>query len=245
MPSKRMVRMVSATEAKNRFGAIIKQAYADDEHLIIERGGIPVVAIVPIQDYARLIREEELSSEVAASVAVSSQAAGARTHLRTFLSSTHDTQRLNTSTATHKMPHPHAMPDHVCFTLRNGRHARTHATSTADAGEALPRPSQPDRAHGADGRLHLCRHDGTGQLHRRSSCSGASRSARSTGATATPPCARSKPSSPNWKARRMPSLVSSGMAAVTGVLLACCCSGQHFILTDNCYHSTLEFSQTF
>jgi prevent-host-death family protein len=88
MPSKRMVRMVSATEAKNRFGAIIKQAYADDEHLIIERGGIPVVAIVPIQDYARLIREEELSSEVAASVAVSSQAAGARTHLRTFLSST-------------------------------------------------------------------------------------------------------------------------------------------------------------
>ena len=50
MTNKRMVRMVSATEAKNRFGAIIKQAYAGDEHLIVERGGIPVVVIVPIQD---------------------------------------------------------------------------------------------------------------------------------------------------------------------------------------------------
>lgn len=87
MANKRIVRMVSATDAKNRFGAIIKQAYANDEHLIVERDGIPVVAIVPIQDYARLIREDELTSEVAASVAMGSQAAGARVHLRTFLSS--------------------------------------------------------------------------------------------------------------------------------------------------------------
>jgi prevent-host-death family protein len=80
-----MVRMVSATEAKNRFGALIKQAYAGDEHLIIERGGIPVVAIVPIQDYERLMAEEELAAEVAVGVALGSQAAGSRARLRAFL----------------------------------------------------------------------------------------------------------------------------------------------------------------
>jgi len=40
-------------------------------------------------------------------------------------------------------------------------------------------------------------------------------------------------------------VVSSGMAAVTGTLLLLLQPGQHFILTDNCYHSTLEFSQGF
>lgn len=39
--------------------------------------------------------------------------------------------------------------------------------------------------------------------------------------------------------------VSSGMAAVTATLLLLLQPGQHFILTDNCYHSTLEFSQGF
>lgn len=40
-------------------------------------------------------------------------------------------------------------------------------------------------------------------------------------------------------------IVSSGMAAVTATLLMLLQPGQHFILTDNCYHSTLEFSQGF
>ncbi len=40
-------------------------------------------------------------------------------------------------------------------------------------------------------------------------------------------------------------LVSSGMAAVTSTLLMLLGAGQHFILTDNCYHSTLAFSRDF
>ena len=40
-------------------------------------------------------------------------------------------------------------------------------------------------------------------------------------------------------------LVSSGMAAVTTVLLALLRSGQHFVLADNCYHSTLAFSRDY
>jgi cystathionine gamma-synthase len=40
-------------------------------------------------------------------------------------------------------------------------------------------------------------------------------------------------------------LVSSGMAAVTSTLLLLLSPGQHFLLTDNCYHSTLAFSRDF
>jgi cystathionine gamma-synthase len=40
-------------------------------------------------------------------------------------------------------------------------------------------------------------------------------------------------------------LVGSGMAAVTATLMLLLSPGQHFVLTDNCYLSTLEFSRTF
>lgn len=45
------IRVVSATEAKNRFGEILKGAYQRAEHTVIERDGIPVAVFVPIQDY--------------------------------------------------------------------------------------------------------------------------------------------------------------------------------------------------
>ena len=47
---------VTATHAKNSFGEIIRQAYQADQHLIVEKSGIPVVAIVPIADYERMMR---------------------------------------------------------------------------------------------------------------------------------------------------------------------------------------------
>ena len=40
-------------------------------------------------------------------------------------------------------------------------------------------------------------------------------------------------------------LVSSGMAAVTSTLLLLLQAGDHLILTDECYHSTLNFAQQF
>jgi cystathionine gamma-synthase len=40
-------------------------------------------------------------------------------------------------------------------------------------------------------------------------------------------------------------LVSSGMAAVTSTLLVLLSASQHYILLDNCYHSTLSFSRDF
>lgn len=52
------VRIVNATEAKNRFGEMIKHAYQDSEHLIVQRSGIPVVAILPMDEYERLMVQE-------------------------------------------------------------------------------------------------------------------------------------------------------------------------------------------
>lgn len=42
---------ITATEAKNRFGEVIRRVYRDGETLIVERSGLPVVAIVPVQEY--------------------------------------------------------------------------------------------------------------------------------------------------------------------------------------------------
>ena len=48
-----MIRTVTATEAKNRFGEWIKQVYQTNDHVIVEKGGIPVVAIIPIAEYEK------------------------------------------------------------------------------------------------------------------------------------------------------------------------------------------------
>jgi prevent-host-death family protein len=42
---------ISATEAKNRFGEVIRRVYKNGETLIVERGGLPVVVIMPVHQY--------------------------------------------------------------------------------------------------------------------------------------------------------------------------------------------------
>ena len=63
-----MVKIVNATEAKNRFGDMIQRAYLRGQHLIIKRGDIPVVAIVPISDYERFIPQDKISTDLANSM---------------------------------------------------------------------------------------------------------------------------------------------------------------------------------
>ena len=41
-------RVVAASRAKNNFGEMIKRVYQDEETQVIERGGLPVAAIVSI-----------------------------------------------------------------------------------------------------------------------------------------------------------------------------------------------------
>ncbi len=85
------VRVVSATEAKNKFGKIIKHAYAADEHLIVEKSGIPVVVIIPMADYQQLVGARAVEPKVAQQVDEASRRAQARRDLAEFLKQVHAT----------------------------------------------------------------------------------------------------------------------------------------------------------
>ncbi len=91
MNKKPSVRIVTATEAKNRFGALIKGTYLHEEHLIVKRGGIPVVAIVPIADYERLINGEDVPADVQEEVATRGKEERARSRLLDLLDEAHAT----------------------------------------------------------------------------------------------------------------------------------------------------------
>jgi prevent-host-death family protein len=82
---KRMVKVVTATEAKNRFGAFIKEVYLGESHLIVKRGDIPVVAIVPMADYEQLINAAALPPDIETTVAVGAREARARERLTAYL----------------------------------------------------------------------------------------------------------------------------------------------------------------
>jgi len=46
-----MLATITATEAKNRFGEVIRRVYKNGETLVVERGGLPVVVIMPVHKY--------------------------------------------------------------------------------------------------------------------------------------------------------------------------------------------------
>ena len=83
------VRTVSATEAKNKFGEIIKRAYAADEHLIVEKSGIPVVAIIPMADYRQLVSPPVAVPEPAQKVDAERKRAEAARRLKEVMDRVH------------------------------------------------------------------------------------------------------------------------------------------------------------
>ena len=58
--------IVGATEVRNNFGALLKRVYKGKEHLVVEKGGIPVAALISIREYEAFRRW--LAQEVAASI---------------------------------------------------------------------------------------------------------------------------------------------------------------------------------
>ncbi len=83
------VRIVSATEAKNKFGEMIKHAYAADEHLIVEKSGIPVVVIIPMADYQQLVGARTVAPEVAQKVDSERKRAEASRRLKEVMDRVH------------------------------------------------------------------------------------------------------------------------------------------------------------
>lgn len=74
---------IAATEAKNKFGEVLRRTQLEAQHFIIERDGIPVAAVVPLQDYQRLV------AATTAEVENSARRTEAAAALREFLAEVH------------------------------------------------------------------------------------------------------------------------------------------------------------
>ncbi len=51
---------ISATQARLRFGEVIKSASVGQKPVVVEKAGIPVVVILGLPDYERLVEEARL-----------------------------------------------------------------------------------------------------------------------------------------------------------------------------------------
>ena len=51
-----MERVVSATEARIRFGEMMRRAVENQERVIVERGGKPYVVLLSVDEYERLVK---------------------------------------------------------------------------------------------------------------------------------------------------------------------------------------------
>ena len=54
-----MGRVVSATEARVHFGELMRRVMETGEATIVERGGEPVVVVIPLDEYKRLLAAQE------------------------------------------------------------------------------------------------------------------------------------------------------------------------------------------
>jgi prevent-host-death family protein len=48
-----MKNIVGATEVRNHFGKFLRQVYRGEEHLVVEKGGIPVAALIGMREYEK------------------------------------------------------------------------------------------------------------------------------------------------------------------------------------------------
>ena len=54
---------IPATMAHRQFGDLVRRAFSGKEHFIVEKDGLPVVAIVSMADYEELMKEREQREE--------------------------------------------------------------------------------------------------------------------------------------------------------------------------------------
>jgi prevent-host-death family protein len=54
-----MRRVVSATEARIRFGELMRQAVENHETIVVERGGKSHVVVMSVEEYERLLKRQQ------------------------------------------------------------------------------------------------------------------------------------------------------------------------------------------
>ena len=50
---------IPATQAHRQFGDLVRRAFSGKEHFIVEKDGLPVVAILSMSEYEELMKERE------------------------------------------------------------------------------------------------------------------------------------------------------------------------------------------
>ena len=53
------VKTIPAVEARVHFGEIMQKSFKNGDRFLVEKSGIPMVAIINAEDYAKLIQERE------------------------------------------------------------------------------------------------------------------------------------------------------------------------------------------
>jgi prevent-host-death family protein len=54
---------ISATDVHRKFGDLVRRVFSGREHFIVEKEGLPVVAILSIPEYQELMREREQNQQ--------------------------------------------------------------------------------------------------------------------------------------------------------------------------------------
>ena len=96
---------IAATEAKNKFGEVLRKTQLEAQHYIIRRDGIPVAALIPLQDYAWLV-----DAEMSVDVANSAKRTRAAASLREFLARSINACRMYLKSKSMRTLRPPAQP---------------------------------------------------------------------------------------------------------------------------------------
>lgn len=56
---------ISSTTVQTHFGDLLRRAYKHKERFIVERGGLPVVVILPVAEYEALTKAQEQLTHLA------------------------------------------------------------------------------------------------------------------------------------------------------------------------------------
>lgn len=54
---------ISSTTLQREVGRVTRRVNRDKEHVIVERGGFPIVAIIPIDEYKQLVGNKAVNTE--------------------------------------------------------------------------------------------------------------------------------------------------------------------------------------
>ncbi len=50
---------IGATDVRRKFGEVVQRIYSGDKHFVVEKGGLPVVAIISMAEYAELMQARD------------------------------------------------------------------------------------------------------------------------------------------------------------------------------------------